>query len=331
MKNRRLKYIAITTGDLNGIGLEVTAKALPSLIHKPVVFLMWRHQNSRSPYLLLLKKKFRVLTFKCFDSAKKFLDSRSQNELLKEQVHSKKPFLIDISSNKSPPHWVFEVGSLAYQGKIHGMVTGPLSKTSLHRSGLKGLGHNEVLKKIAGVKKTYMGFVGRHFSVVLATGHIPLRSVARSLSPEELGRCLLETNRLRKQLGITSPIKVLGLNPHSGEDGLIGQEEETLFAQLRVFSKRFKIPIEGPLVPDAAFLKKNWSNEYPIYLSLYHDQGLIPFKLVHGQNSGYQVSLGLPFVRTSVDHGTAKDIYDKSIANPGSMRESLLACLKFSS
>ena len=107
----------------------------------------------------------------------------------------------------------------------------------------------------------------------------------------------------------------MGLNPHAGEKGIIGNCEADLFRKLpSAFS--------GPLVPDAAFLKKNWKT-YSLYLCLYHDQGLIPFKLVHGQDSGVHITLGLPFLRTSVDHGTAEDIFNKNVANHASMLEAI--------
>ena len=113
----------------------------------------------------------------------------------------------------------------------------------------------------------------------------------------------------------TKKIAVLGLNPHAGEGGLIGNLEKTLFARLPK-------GVVGPLVPDAAFLKKNWPL-YSIFVCLYHDQGLIPFKMQHGQDSGAHLTLGLAFVRTSVDHGTAVDIFNKNVANPNSMLEAI--------
>lgn len=326
INKKSLTLIGITTGDSDGIGLEVTAKALPFFRKKSCLFILWRARKSKSVFLTLLKKSFNVKTFNTYTDADSFLKSLHNNEL---QALSKKqkPLLLDISSERPPAFWVLEVGSLCFNKKLQGMVTAPLSKTSIQNAGLNFMGHNEILKSISKTQTTFMGFVGKHFGVVLATGHIPISQVSKSLKIELLKKCLLETHKLHIQLNLRNPIKILGLNPHAGELGLIGNEEVLLFRQLQAFARSQKIKIEGPLVPDAAFLHKNWKQDYALYISLYHDQGLIPFKLVHGQNSGYQISLGLPFIRTSVDHGTAKDIFRDHIANPGSMRDSVGACL----
>ena len=114
---------------------------------------------------------------------------------------------------------------------------------------------------------------------------------------------------------------LVGLNPHAGEKGLIGKfESENLKPVLTQIKKKHSV--EGPLVPDAAFFDDNWK-KYSTYVCLYHDQGLIPFKMVHGQDSGVHLTLGLPFIRTSVDHGTAKNIFGKNKANPNSMIEAV--------
>ena len=117
------------------------------------------------------------------------------------------------------------------------------------------------------------------------------------------------------------PMALVGLNPHAGEKGLIGKfESESLKPVLTQIKKKHSV--EGPLVPDAAFFEDNWK-KYSTYVCLYHDQGLIPFKMVHGQDSGVHLTLGLPFIRTSVDHGTAKNIFGKNKANPNSMIEAV--------
>jgi len=141
---------------------------------------------------------------------------------------------------------------------------------------------------------------------------------------------LESANKLRLQLPVAQqkkPIAVLGLNPHAGEDSLIGTEERDIISRALTEALKAKIPVAGPLVPDAAFFEENWK-KYSVYLAMYHDQGLIPFKTVHGQKSGVHISLGLPFVRTSVDHGTAKDIFGKYKAIANSMLDAVQACIK---
>lgn len=307
--------VALTTGDPDGIGFEVTAKALAILgPQKGIQFILWRSENASKKYLNMIDKKFDRITVDTLSDALK-IDG---------------PYLVDIASDLSPGHWVEETARACYKKKISAMATAPLSKTSIKEAGLRDLGHTDILKRISKTKSAHMGFVGDKFNVVLATGHLPLSQVSKHLSFSTVAEALLNANKLRKALPASQmkkPIAILGLNPHAGEQGLIGQEEMLLFTNLYSFSDEHKIPIEGPLVPDAAFFPSNWK-KYSVYLALYHDQGLIPFKMVHGQESGVHISLGIPFVRTSVDHGTAKDIFGKNKANPSSMLDAIRWAIK---
>ncbi len=307
--------IALTTGDVDGIGFEVTAKALNQIgPQKNVQFILWRSPQASAKYLHLIDQKWKRQTVKTFDEA----------------LNLKTPGLIDLCSDLSPAHWVEATAKACCKKNLQGMATGPLSKTSIKEAGFDDLGHTDILKRISKVKSVNMGFLGQEFNVVLATGHIPLAAVSKSLNSKVLQNALLNANLLRERLASSSkrkPIGILGLNPHAGESGLIGQEEKSLFTKIHSFALAHGIPIEGPLVPDAAFLNKNWQ-KYSVFLTLYHDQGLIPFKMIHGQDSGVHVSLGLPFVRTSVDHGTAKDIFGLDVANPNSMIDAIRWAIK---
>ena len=167
-----------------------------------------------------------------------------------------------------------------------------------------------------------MGFIGKKFNVVLATGHCPTETVETKLQSVNMAKFFelcLESRKLLKPSLRNKPLGVLGLNPHSGDNGIIGKYEiETLQPLLRKFSKK---EVHGPLIPDVAFSPKNW-NKYSFFVALYHDQGLIPFKMIHGFQ-GVHITLGLPIKRCSVDHGTAKDIFGKNIANPSSMSDAI--------
>jgi len=307
--------IAITTGDVNGIGFEVAAKALAKLgPQKNVQFLLWRSEASEKKYLKLLDKKFDRIVVDDLDEALK-VDG---------------PYLIDICSDLTPAHWVEQTAKACLKKKLSGMATGPLSKTSIQAAGFKDLGHTDILKRISKTKTVNMGFAGNKFNVVLTTGHIPISDVPKKLGFKTIAEALVNANKLRESLGglqKDKPIAVLGLNPHAGEQGLIGTEEQSFFTNLKAFADEKNIPIEGPLVPDAAFFPQNWQR-YSVYLALYHDQGLIPFKMIHGQDSGVHISLGIPFVRTSVDHGTAFDVFGKNKANPASMKEAIEWAIK---
>jgi len=316
-----MKTLALTTGDTDGIGLEVSAKALNKIgPQKDHLFFLLRDQSAPKRYLSLIDKKFERVTFSRYQDAKDFiLASRKKKTSLSKRI------LIDLASTEPPPIWVEQAARSCHEKILSGLVTAPLSKELIASLGWKDRGHTEILKRITGVPFIHQSFVGRHFNVVLATAHCPLGEVSQSLTQPVLKSTLTAARKLQEvlpRLQKSKPIALLGLNPHAGENGILGKEELNLLVP---FCKSNKII--GPLSPDAAFLKKNWSL-FSTYIACYHDQGLIPFKMIHGQNSGVQVSIGLSFPRTSVDHGTAKDIFGKNIANANSMLESIKLALR---
>ncbi len=300
---------AITTGDIDGIGFEVTAKALVARkklrrAHSER-FLVFSHRNSEKKYRTLLQKTF----------GKNYSTSTSLQEALQSKVT-----ISELISDESPARWIETAASLALDKQIQGLITAPLSKTEIHAAGLQDMGHTGILQRICQIEKVYMGFLGRYFNVVLASGHVPLRDVSRCLDRNTLLGAYQAANQLARLISKTKKaprIGVLGLNPHAGESGMIGHEDREIQSVLQV---------KQLLVPDAAFSREVWKN-YDCYLALYHDQGLIPFKMIHGKSQGAQVSLGLPIVRTSVDHGTAKDIFGKSKADHGSMSDAISSCI----
>ncbi len=287
--------IAITTGDADGIGLEVTLKALHKIgPRKKIKFIVF--QNESTPrFLAALAKRVR---------------SQFGYESLEF-----------VTDNSSPALWVEVAARRCLKGDYAAMVTGPLSKETIVASGFNDIGHTDILQRIAKSDSVHMGFVGEHFNVVLATGHIPLNLVATSLTAKSLSNALTSAQKLRSYLPKilqSKPIAFVGLNPHAGENGLIGLEEGTLYKKFLSTLPPSANVLKTPLVPDAAFLKSTWGR-YSVYVCAYHDQGLIPFKTVHGHDQGVHTTLGLPFLRLSVDHGTAKDIFGTNCANPGSM------------
>lgn len=305
--------IAVTTGDVDGIGLEIAIKALEKIgPQRDTRFFLMRSSSVPKKYLSLLDKKWERRSFSNLSLALESSQEKNSSESLFEVVN-----------DQPPPLWVIDATKACLGESLDGICTGPLSKTLIHRSGLKDLGHTEIFKRLSRCEQVNMGFVGRDFSVVLATDHIPLNKVPSMLTPKLLKTTLDNAKKFVKYLPADRrklPIALLGLNPHAGECGLLGGEEEILVKQLKSYLKNEAII--GPLPPDVAFLRENWT-KYSVYVATYHDQGLIPFKMVHGQDSGVHVSLGLPFVRTSVDHGTAKDIFGQDCANPNSMIEAL--------
>ncbi len=319
-----MKKVIITTGDIDGIGLEVASKALldPAvrrLRFVPILFISASLKGRwQQKYVSELIKFWTVFQFEELADGLDFL-ARTKNPSLRT--------LIIIASKKSPAYWVEEAAKNCLSKKADALVTGPLSKTLILESGLKDIGHTDILKRISRTTKVNMGFIGKHFSVILASDHIPLSKVATKVTEKQLTDTLDNANLLRKFLGSKKPIGVLGFNPHAGEEGLLGGEELRLKKALTKWTQMNITPVKGFLVPDAAFLKDQWK-QYSCYVCMYHDQGLIPFKLVHGQDSGVHISLGIPFIRTSVDHGTAKDIFNKNKANPSSMIDAITCAFK---
>ena len=306
--------IAITTGDKNGIGFEVTAKALsqilPSAKQNKSIFFLYRHKSqitTQPQFFALLDKTWLRLTFNCLADALLYLNS------IKNSFPDN--LLLDLSLATSEALWVAEAALACKNKKLSSLVTGPLSKKITSALPRKPLGHTGIFRHLFPNKKLFMSFIGKDFTVVLATDHVPLTKVEGLLKKDGLDPVFRAAQYLKLLIKSKKKIAVLGLNPHSGEDGLIGATEKQLFTKL---PKGFV----GPLVPDVAFLKKNWS-AYSVFVCLYHDQGLIPFKMHHGQDCGVHLTLGLPFIRTSVDHGTAFNIFNKNIANPNSMLEAI--------
>jgi 4-hydroxythreonine-4-phosphate dehydrogenase len=307
---KKIVHIAITTGDADGIGTEVTAKALLKIGPVPnVFFYLWRSPKCPKAHLAMIDRKFKRITVSTWPEALK------ANRTSSKQI-------VDICSNLPPPMWVETTAQSSYFGHIDAMATAPLSKTAIAECGMKDIGHTDILARICKEKHLYQAFVGAKFHVVLASAHLPLDKVVKSVTTENLERAVLAAEQLRRWLPKKNqkrPVALLGLNPHAGEDGLIGSEEQNIHKPLVEKLIATGVNLVGPLVPDAAFFKENW-DKFSVYVANYHDQGLIPFKMIHGQESGLHITLGLPFVRTSVDHGTAKNIFGRNKANPASMR-----------
>ncbi len=314
------RVLFVTTGDPDGIGPIVAAKAILQVqLPRTTKVCLLRTTAPPSRVWKAMAQKTRAIEVKISSA----LTPNSLNATL-ENFRTSKSQVIDLILPSSPPCWISPVAQLCMQAPhSYALVTGPLSKTLIKQSGWPEIGHTELLAKASGASPLFMSFIGKKFSVVLATGHVPLKDVASHLTAKHLLSCLQLALNYVKRTGSTKPIALVGLNPHAGEQGLLGREEiDVLQNTLKTLGKE-KGRIQGPLVPDVAFQPGNW-RKYALYVALYHDQGLIPFKLVHGFQSGVHLTLGLPFVRTSVDHGTAKDLpHPERRAHAGSMIQAI--------
>lgn len=215
----------------------------------------------------------------------------------------------------------------ARSGRVDGIVTAPINKAAFAAAGLHWKGHTDLLAHLCGVPEVAMMFWSEKLRVVLATVHLPLSEVPTALTKERLLSAIRLTAASLPQFGIAKPrIAVCGLNPHAGEDGLLGSEEISTIRPAIEAACAEGLDVHGPFPADTLFVRAAKS-EFDVVIACYHDQGLVPVKLLSFGRS-VNVTLGLPIIRTSVDHGTAFDIAHQGKADPGSMVEAILLAAK---
>jgi 4-hydroxythreonine-4-phosphate dehydrogenase len=217
----------------------------------------------------------------------------------------------------------------ARAGEVDALATAPLNKEALQLAGLRWTNHTDLLAHLTGARKAVMLFHSDALRVVLATVHVPLADVPRVLTRESLETTIEITAAELPRFGIPRPrLAVCGLNPHAGEHGLFGREEADVIAPAIATCREWDIDVEGPFPADTLFVRA-MRGEFDVVVACYHDQGLIPVKLAAFGNA-VNVTLGLPIIRTSVDHGTAFDIAGRGIADPGSMIAAVRLAAKLS-
>ena len=223
-----------------------------------------------------------------------------------------------IDTSVAMAHYIRTAVQMTLDHEFDAMVTCPISKKSLNEAGIHYPGHTEMLADMTGAEEYRMMMAGSRLRVVLATIHEPLARVSGLLTAAEIRDCIRMTvHSLQQDFGISKPcVAVAGLNPHSGEQGMFGREEIEVIQPV-IDQYTGEGVISGCWPPDTIFYKAA-AGEFDAVIAMYHDQGLIPFKLLHFQD-GVNVTLGLPIVRTSVDHGTAYDIAGKGIADCASL------------
>ncbi|MEK7868644.1 MAG: 4-hydroxythreonine-4-phosphate dehydrogenase PdxA [Candidatus Omnitrophota bacterium] len=207
--------------------------------------------------------------------------------------------------------------------QVDALVTAPVNKEAINKSGIPFQGHTEYLAEATNTKKIAMMLCGGPLKVTTVTRHVPLKKVSSTLTQAKIIEAVrLTDSGLKKYFGIKNPrIGVCALNPHCGEGGAIGREEQAIIIPAIKKIKRFVPGINGPVSGDVIFYMA-YNGKLDAVISMYHDQGLGPLKMVAFEK-GVNVTLGLPFIRTSPDHGTAYDIAGKGIADPDSMKEAI--------
>lgn len=218
----------------------------------------------------------------------------------------------------------------AQRGAVDGIATAPVNKAAFALAGLPWKGHTDLLAHLTGSARVAMMFWSAPLKVVLATVHIPLSEVPRALTRELLDETIALTVRELPRFGLANPrLALAGLNPHAGEEGIIGHEEQRVLRPAVEAARAQGVQIDGPFPGDTVFVRAV-RGDFDAVIACYHDQGLIPVKLAaFGQ--AVNVTLGLPIVRTSVDHGTAFDIAGRGTADPGSLVHAVLLAARLAS
>jgi 4-hydroxythreonine-4-phosphate dehydrogenase len=321
-KNDWKSKIAITMGDPRGIGPEVLIKAMSRLS---------RHRG----YLPLVLGDFQILAataeglgcrLKVVEVEEGYREIQPESVPVLSLSHfpgGKSPALIPPKeSSRAAFAYVARAAELALTGKVDAIVTGPVSKEAISGAGIPFRGHTEYLAEESRSKEFVMMLAGKKLKVALVTTHLPLRKVFRLLRAERIQSVIEMTHEgLRDCFHICSPrLAVAGLNPHAGENGLFGEEEDTISRAIRQASSKGLL-VSGPWPADSLFYRAK-QGEFDAVVCMYHDQGLIPLKLLHFEDA-VNITLGLPFIRTSVDHGVAYDIAGKNMANSRSMEAAI--------
>ena len=318
--NTQPPLIGITMGDPAGIGPEIIHSSLTkSSIYKicrPVVFGDVKMLHAAKKFtssnldISIIDKPDNGL-FKCGN-----IDVISLSELDPVKINLGRP---SAETGKALILYINAAVEAAKKKKISAIVTCPVNKTAMQMSGSKFHGHTELLAEGTGVVDYAMMLAGNRLRVVLVTIHIPLKNVPSTLSSEKILKIIRITGRsLQERFGIKNPrIAVAGLNPHAGEGGLFGDEEKNIILPAIEAALKEGFNAAGPFPPDTIFYNAV-QGDYDAVVCMYHDQGLIPFKLIHFKD-GVNTTLGLPIIRTSVDHGTAYDIVGTGRADPGSL------------
>jgi 4-hydroxythreonine-4-phosphate dehydrogenase len=304
--------IGISLGDVTGIGPEVTLKALAAEL-----------PADDARYLLVGDEQNLRSLNECLGLG---LGIGTDRIAVFNPVSKPLPATLaagHASAAKAAMAWLEEAARRCLHKELDAMVTAPVNKEAIVRSGLDFVGQTEYLTGLDGNSETAMMLLGhdergRWLRVALATTHVPIKRVAECLTGPAIERVIGLAARACGQLGLPrARVAVCGLNPHAGEGGKMGTEEQTIITPAVEAARARKLDVSGPFSADALFYYV-LRGDYDAVVAMYHDQGLVPLKMI-GFETGVNWTLGLSFIRTSPDHGTAYDIAGKGVANPSSM------------
>lgn len=315
--------LGITMGDAAGIGPEVIVKALADkriyeLAH-PIVI---GDKKIMQRALDIVKSDLQLRTVQDIDNLHSefgYIDLIDLNNLPADLPFAK----VDARAGKAAYEYIESAVDLTLKNKIHAIVTAPLNKEALHAGGKNFPGHTEILAHLSKTDDFSMMLTSEKLNVIHVTTHVSIRQACDLIKKERVLTVIELAEEYSKMLGFAEPrIAVAGFNPHAGENGLFGDEDEKEIVPAVKEAQAKGMNVVGPLPPDTVFHRAANLDEFDIVVVMYHDQGHIPIKLL-GFDTGVNVTVGLPFIRTSVDHGTAFPIAGQGIADSRSMTEAL--------
>ncbi|WP_299238106.1 4-hydroxythreonine-4-phosphate dehydrogenase PdxA [Sulfurihydrogenibium sp.] len=308
--------LAISLGDPSGINSEILLKALDKLPKRNISYIIYGSKKALEKAKKLTGVDLNIKAIK------------SINDVVKSGIYLINLYDLDVEfgspskeTGKASVVYLENAVKDVLEKKADALITLPISKQWIMESGFPYAGHTDYLAEVSGAKEYAMVLMCKKLKVALITTHIPLKDVPSQITKEKIiSKVRLINREFKEKFGISKPkIAILGLNPHASDNGNIGNEELNIILPAVKTLREDGIDITDPLSPDTAF---NRYKDFDIYVAMYHDQGLIPLKLLCFRKA-VNITLGLPFIRTSPDHGTGYDIAGKNIADPSSTIEAV--------
>ena len=318
--------LGITCGDINGIGLEIIIKTVGDArlleICTPVLFANNKVLNFYRKGLPEIS-----LNFSSVKDASSIHHKQVNLYSCWEEDVAITPGQLTATGGKYAVQSLVIAAEALKEGRIDGLITAPIHKKNTQSEEFNFTGHTPYLKSLFEVPDVVMLMVADNMRVALVTEHVPVKEIAEHITKENiLSKLKILNNTLKQDFGITKPkIAVLGLNPHAGDEGLVGSEEEDIIKPAIKDAKQHNIFCFGPYSADA-FFARGQHEKFDAVLAMYHDQGLIPFKSL-AMGEGINYTAGLSGIRTSPDHGVAFDISGKGVADEASFREAIFKCI----
>lgn len=308
--------VLITMGEAAGIGPELLVRVAQLEFNAQLIVLA--NQTVLSDVANKLELPIKLVPIDWNSPVVK----HSKGQLFFEQVDLLEPVVtgkLDSQNSQAVVKMLSRAGSLALQKKVDAIVTAPVHKAILNKVDSSFMGHTEFFAEQASIEKVVMLLATKQLRIALATTHIPLDQVSSTINSNLLNQVIQVIHNSFTNFGLRAPkIAVCGVNPHAGEDGLLGMEDLNVVEPTLDALRAKDIQVAGPFPADSLFTKSN-RNHFDVFLAMYHDQGLPVVKAI-GFGECANITLGLPYIRTSVDHGTAIDIAAKYIASPSSLQ-----------